>query len=213
MIPPCGYSFPVNTTNEFLNLAKYICSLTLGATIGLSERVSIADPILTRFVSSMLSVESRHDAYLRAVLTETPFPAPFDTCFEDIWAYNLALSFVVPGSCPVGIGVQILPRLEVRKASVAPYSNTTNGTALYEFTWDPTQSPFIAEKGKQLFVGWVNQVNMPYYTPLMSTAEGKGTASIPQGLNGILLAVITNQQYISIKDLAPGTMAGPVLLP
>ena len=39
---------------------------------------------------------------------------------------------------------------------------------LYEFTWDPGQMPFVIEKGKQLIVGWINQMNKPaYYDPIL----------------------------------------------
>jgi hypothetical protein len=42
-----------------------------------------------------------------------PNPAPFNTGISDIWAYNLALLFIVPGSCYVEIPLPILPVLNV----------------------------------------------------------------------------------------------------
>jgi hypothetical protein len=59
----------------------------------------------------MLAVESRHDAFFRHTLGKIPNPAAFDTGLSDIWAYNLALTFVVPGSCPVKVVAPTLPRL------------------------------------------------------------------------------------------------------
>jgi Ferritin-like domain len=136
-IPPCNYSFPVSSTKELFGFANYISSVGISATIGLSQRLAVTDPSLVRLVSSILTIKSRHDASLRDIQDEVPNPAPFDTGIGDTWAYNTALSFVVPGSCPVEIPIPILPRLTVTQATVAPYansSNTTNPAMLQEFT-------------------------------------------------------------------------------
>jgi hypothetical protein len=174
--------------------------------------------MLARLVASILTVESRHDAFFRHVMGEVPNPAPFDTGSNDIWAYNIALSFIVPGSCPVEVPVPVLPKLNVtqQEQATAPYTNSTTGsnsTMLQQFSWDPRQMPFVVEEGKQLLVGWVNQVNVPTYTPLSVTSWGKGTSSVPQGMNGIAFAVITAQEYDNVNDLAFGTLAGPVVVP
>ena len=83
---------------------------------------------------------------------------------------------------------------------------------LKEFTWDPTQVPFIVEGDKQLLAGWVNQVDEPVYTPLVMTTSGKGTARMPQGMNGTAFVAITTEQYANVNDLALGTLAGPAVV-
>jgi hypothetical protein len=201
----------VTSTKEFFQLAHLIGSAGIGAIVGLSERLATTDPMLARWVSSILTVESRHDAFFRHVQGDVPNPAPFDTGIYDIWAYNIALSFIAPGSCPVKVPAPVLPSLTVAQQPIA--TNGTDGAMLQEFTWDPTQMPFIVEKGKQLIVGWVNQVNEPAYTPLNITNNGRGTASVPPGMNGIAFAVITTQRYSNTNDLILGTMAGPVVIP
>lgn len=140
-----------------------------------------------------------------------PNPAPFDTGISDIWAYNLALSFIVPGSCPVEIPLPILPTLNVSESTYTTPSNYTK-PALREFQWDPAQTTFISEASKQLLVGWVNQLNTPVYTPLNITVKGKGTAAVPPGMNGTAFAVVTTQKPDNTDDLALATLAGPVVL-
>ncbi|KAH8650364.1 ferritin-like domain-containing protein [Tricladium varicosporioides] len=189
-IPPCNYSFPVNSTPGFFELADIITSIGIGSTIGLAERLAITDPLLIQSVSSILTVESRHNAFFRHIEGKSPNPAPFDTGISDIWAYNLALSFIVPGSCAVEMSLPILSTLSVSKLI---YHSTE--PPLREFEWDPTQMAFVAEAGKQLLVGWVNQLNKPVYTPLNITVKGKGT-TVPDNTD----------------DLALATLAGPVLL-
>ncbi|KKY22686.1 putative sexual development protein [Phaeomoniella chlamydospora] len=219
-IPPCNYSFSVNSTKTFLDLAHMIGSVGIGATIGLTERLAATDPLLVKTLSSILTVESRHDAFFRSVNGEVPNPTPFDTGISGLWAYNLALSFVVSGSCPVELPLPILPGLTVTqptsvsytKRSEAPYANITQSPPQLEFTWDPSQAPFAAESGKQLLIGWVNQLNVPVYTPVNTTATGKGTTYIPRGMNGVAFAVLTSQVFENVNDLAFGTIAGPAFV-
>jgi hypothetical protein len=176
--------------------------------IGLIERLAVTDPFLSGFVSSVLSVESRHDAFFRGVDGKNPNPAPFDTGISDVWAYNLALSFVVPGSCMIEVPLRILPRLNISQEVPA-----SDNPSQWDFTWDPEQTAFTAEAGKQLFVGWVNQLNQPIYTLLNQTSSGTGTASIPSGMHGAAFAVIAAQEFETLYDLTRATVAGPVLVP
>ena len=138
-----------------------------------------------------------------------PNPSPFDTGISDVWAYNFALSFIVPGSCSVELS---LPILSILTVSDVCYSSSTVSESLLEFIWDPAQMTFVAEAGKPLLVGWVNQLNIPEYTRLNITLKGRGTAPVPQGMNGIAYATVTTQQPDNVNDLALVTLAGPVAL-
>jgi hypothetical protein len=184
----------------------------IGATIGLTDRLAVTDPELINSVSSILTVESRHDAFFRHIDGKSPNPAPFDTGISDIWAYNLALSFVVPGSCLIEVPVPILPALNVSDPCGPGASYASTNANLLEFTWDPLQMTFVAEAGKQLLVGWVNQLNVPVYTALNITRKGTGTAAVPPGMNGAVFAAVTTQQPDNVNDLALATLAGPVVL-
>lgn len=165
---------------------------------------------MVKSIASILAVESRHDAFFRLIEGEVPNPTPFDTGISNIWAYNFALSFIVPGSCSVEVPLPILPTLSI---SNAPHSGSTNSTvnkSIREFTWDPAQATFVAEAGKQLLVGWVNQLDVPVYTPLNITVKGQGTALVPHEMNGVAFAVVTTQWPGNANDLALATLAGPI---
>ena len=71
---------------------------------------------------------------------------------------------------------------------------------------------FITEEGKQLFIRWVNQLNVPVCTPLNITARGRGTACMPQEINGVAFAVVTVQQPDNVNNLTLVTIAGPVIV-
>lgn len=184
----------------------------ISATIGLADRLAVTDPELINAVSSILTVESRHDAFFRHIEGKSPNPAPFDTGISDIWAYNLALSFVVPGSCLIEVPVPILPALNVSEPSGPECSYMSTSATLLEFIWDPLQMTFVAESGKQLLIGWVNQLNAPVYTALNITEKGRGTVAVPPGMNGAVFAAVTTQQPDNVNDLALATLAGPVVL-
>lgn len=79
LIPPCNYSFPVSSAKEFFEVADLIGSVGISATIGLSQRLALPDPCVARLISSILSVESRHDAFFRDVKEREPNLSPFDT--------------------------------------------------------------------------------------------------------------------------------------
>lgn len=189
MVPSCNYSFPVSSAKEFFEVANLISSVGISTTIGLAQRLALSDPSVARLISSILSVESRHNAFFRDVQRREPNLGPFDTGISTIWAYNIALSFIVLESCLVQLPILILPGLTVAQVTIdqailVPYANSTStasstsGDTLKEFTWDPTQVSFIVEGDKQLLASWVNQVNKPVYTPLTMTARGKGTAKM-----------------------------------
>jgi hypothetical protein len=83
-----------------------------------------------------------------------------------IGAYSLALSIILTGSFPIDLHLPILPRLTVAQPAAAALASNTKSLVPWEFTSNPMQPPFIAEAGKVLLVGWINQLDVTVYTPL-----------------------------------------------
>ena len=81
-----------------------------------------------------------------------------------------------------------------------------------EFTWNPSQVPLEKEGSKQLFIRWLNQLNVPTYTNFTIQDQGKGIVNIPQGLNRATFAALTSQQPNTANDLSLATLAGLVAL-
>ncbi|KAF2091305.1 hypothetical protein K490DRAFT_183, partial [Saccharata proteae CBS 121410] len=96
-LPACTYSFPYSDPKTFVSLANMITTVGIGAYLGGALDLMDSPDLLTT-ASSILTVEARHDSFLRAGLGASPFPTPFDTSLTALWAYNLAHMFVV--SCP-----------------------------------------------------------------------------------------------------------------
>lgn len=208
-LDPCQYVFPVDSEASFLQLANIITSVGIGAVINLASTIAVTDPALVPGPASILAVEARHDAFFRVTaLNAVPNPAPFDTRISAAWALNLANQFVVPGSCPPDqkIDFPVFPSLTV----IPPHHNSPiTGTGRdISFTLD-TSTFTQQEQEQQLFVGWVNQANVPVYTPA-KVAHGKVFSSIPSGLSGVAFAALTDQNTaVDVNALTEKTLAGP----
>lgn len=93
-VPACTYSFPYTSPASFVALADLITTTGIGAYLGGADLI-MDNPSLLTMAASILTVEARHDAYLRAGLKQSPFPKAFDTPLTATWAYNLVQAFIV----------------------------------------------------------------------------------------------------------------------
>jgi hypothetical protein len=212
IIPPCNYTFPVSTPQEFFALGNIITPTNFGSIIGLESQIAASDPATVFSASSILATEVRHEVFLRSTNGEIPNPAPFDTGVPPAWAYNIGLQFVMPGSCPIEVDLQTYPPIYLSPNLGPRFASPTYPTTL-SFTWDTAQSWVAREGKKQLFVAWVNLANQPRYTPLKRIGAGAGTTAVPKGLQDVAFVALTSEQPDNLDDLSAATLAGPLGIP
>jgi hypothetical protein len=82
-----------------------------------------------------------------------------------------------------------------------------NGTAVH-LTW---QAVAGENPRDPLFVGWVSWLREPIYTPITVTSRNSGVTPIPSGLEGFVIAAMTNKIVDNIYDLSADTLFGPVM--
>jgi hypothetical protein len=206
-VAPCKYIFPVANTDDFLAQANAITVTNISAVNDLSALIAQTGPDLVTSTSSIITVEARHEAFFRVAVEEAPDPTPFDTPLSPAYAFNLILGYVQPDSCPQLPNLPVLPQLTIASQSPA----TTLGSPAMA----PTSVAFSFDSSikvkSKLLVGWLNQANEPVYSTLAVIGAGKGTTTVPKGLNGVAFAAVTNQSTETTVDgLTAATAAGPV---
>ncbi len=166
-----------------------ITSVGIGAYLG-GGALLTDDPTLLTAASSILTVEARHDSYLRAGVGASPFPDSFDTALTAVFAYNLAQLFIV--SCPQQLPIIILPKLTL--VSPMPPSNlqppTPAGTTL-RFSYDPSKSFVQLEPTAPLYISLINLVANVTYTEATSCGTGCAEIPVPEGAAGAAFAVLS----------------------
>jgi hypothetical protein len=211
VVPPCNYTFPATNFDEFLALANLLTSANFGSVIGVQVQLSGSDLAIAAPITSILGVETRHDAYLRMLHGAVPNPAPFDTGLPIAWAYNIGLQLTVPGSCPVEVPLPTYPQLSLDPAEPPAFASDSYPETM-SFKWDAQQAWVQRETGKQLYAAWVNQFNQPTYTTVTVNKAGSGTTSVPKGMQAVAFVALTTLQPSNFNDLQGATLVGPLAL-
>jgi hypothetical protein len=215
-VAPCQYDFPITDETSFLALASIITNVGIGALQDLADGLSTTDPGLEATVASIIPVESRHDAFFRLFAKEVPNPTTFETRISGIWAFNLALDFIIPGSCPdlpsFLTSLPIFPDLGIIGYGGPSFATPNSPGKLIFQVGQPNMLPQGWNSGP-LYMAWVNQDNVPAYTPV--TVQGNELhADVQPGMFGVAYAALTNQNTATnINDLTKATLAGPLPVP
>ncbi|KAI9812879.1 MAG: hypothetical protein M1827_004397 [Pycnora praestabilis] len=188
-VAPCLYKFPYTDPKSFVALANMITTVGIGAYLGGADLLQ-DNPTLLTTAASILTNEARHDSYLRAGLTASPFPNPFDTSLTAVFAYNLAQAFIV--SCPTQLPIIILPTLTLTAPMPPPnLMPPVAAGATLSFSWDPTQFFVPVAAGTQLYIALINEITNIAFLPVTSTGTGTGNVIVPTGVAGVAFAVLT----------------------
>lgn len=207
-MPPCQYRIPDNHTERAKAMSVFK-TVEGGVLMSLAESLGPEDTAAAVILSSMSSVAARQNALLRPFAVPNASVASFDTPMPDVWAYNIALTYVLPGSCAVEQRLPLLPTLLVENGVIATARPGDDVT----FAWDAAARAAAARSGRPLFIGWLNQVDAPVYSAVSPLGDGRGTTKAPSELSGTAFAVLTAQPGLTtMQDLTDATLAGPVVV-
>ncbi|CCG81998.1 Putative uncharacterized protein [Taphrina deformans PYCC 5710] len=197
-VAACNYSFPYTSVGGFLTLAKMLEGVGISAYLGAAQ--NITSPAYLTAAGSILTVESRHDAYIRSELRLSPFPGPFDTPLDFNEVYTLAAQFIT--SCP-----STNAALPVKAFPVLTFTSSTQATSGTTGTFSTTATNLPATA----YLAFLSGPGAPVYAA--AKISGKTiTATIPPSmLDGQVYAVLTAQSTGSvIMDSA--ILAGPAIV-
>ena len=143
---------------------------------------SIANANYLTAAGSILTVESRHSAYIRASQNQSPFPQPFDAPLDFDEVYSLAAPFIK--SCPssnAALPVKAFPALAVG----------TTGTinAVQTITINTPGYDLVAPAGGAIYAAFI-AVTGPTFVPA-TPVSGGFSVQVPKGFAGQTYAVLT----------------------
>lgn len=175
--------------------------------VGVSAYLGAAADIMNKnyltAAGSILTVESRHSAYLRNSLKESPFPQPFDTPLSINDVYTLAAGFITacPSSNPV-LPVKAFPSLTLDPKTPKPVKTGSTVTLL-----TPGHTIHPAAGKHTIYAAFIS-VTGPTFV-VATPVRGGFSVTIPKGFSGQSYAVLTNCNTAVTDDT---TIAGPAII-
>lgn len=151
---------------------------------------------------SILTVEARHSAYLRAALGESPAPQPFDNPLDFNEVYTLASAFIA--SCPESntkLPVKAFPTLTMDMSSgmtamAGKMVKVMAGPGFDKMNATDVHAAFITATG-------------PMWAPVKPAGKDAFMVTIPKGVSGQSYVVLTCGNTQATDD---NIVAGPAII-
>ncbi|KAI4085973.1 MAG: hypothetical protein LQ348_001500 [Seirophora lacunosa] len=185
-VAECTYAFNLTDVNSFLMLSSILEGVGVSAYLGAAADI-MSKAYLTA-AGSILTVESRHSAYIRSTLKQIPFPSPFDVPLTPNEVYTLAKPFIV--SCPESnppLPVKAFPTLA---SSPNNPKKITAGTTITLLTPGIVLKP--AAGSTQIYAAFITVTGPVFAEATM--VDGGFSVVIPSAPNGT--APIAGQTYV-----------------
>ncbi|KAF2856300.1 hypothetical protein T440DRAFT_513376 [Plenodomus tracheiphilus IPT5] len=188
-VEACQYNFDaaLASADVMVKTARVLEAIGISAYLGAAPLINSSDVLAA--AASIVTVEARHQAFIRVASGAEPVPAAFDVPLGPRAVFTLAAAFI--SSCPEGsnLNIQPFPAIALQNPEQA-----TVGQALK--LADPAQPAgasfcaFVAPAGNQ-------------FTDITS-----GSCTVPQGLTGEVYMMITKSKSIADAEV----LAGPSVI-
>lgn len=198
----CTYSFPSTDPASFIALASVLEGVGVSAYLGAAASILNKDYLTA--AGSILTVESRHSAYLRASNKASPFPQPFDAPLTFDEVYTLAAGFIV--SCPSSNTAK--PQLPLKAFPTLALGTTgaiKSGDSIELLT--PGYTLAAKDGNPPIYAAFVS-VTGPVYADV-TPVEGGFKVVVPKGVNGQSYVVLTGCKDRVTDDTVA---AGPAIV-
>ncbi|KAH6677553.1 ferritin-like domain-containing protein [Halenospora varia] len=198
-VAECTYNFPATDVKSFVEFASVFEGI--GASALLGQVASISNQYVLGY-TSILAVETRHNALLRQTLNQSPTPKIFDTPLTGNEVYTLIHPYFV--SCPSTNPPSPFKAYPTLKFKTPPPHKTADTVTL--------SAPGLFYKpGQKLYIAFIT-LSDPVFTDV-TVIRQKGHYHyqfvIPPFLNGQVYFVLTN----SNKEATDATIvAGPAII-
>lgn len=198
-VQPCTYNFGLTDAKSMVATAAVLENIGVSAYLGAAP--ILASPSILAAAGSILTIEARHQSFIRSVSGAVAIPQAFDTPLGPKAVFSLAAPLIA--SCPAGSNLAFTAFPAI---TMAP---TAAGAAPQALVAGATLVPATTAAGAT-FCGFTN-ANAPGGTAFSPFTAGAG-CTIPQNLSGITYLTLTNAAPASGALTDAITVAGPMVL-
>lgn len=195
------YNFPLPDARSCVTLASVLEGVGVSAYLGAAA--SILEKRFLTAAGSILTIEARHSAFIRAHLHQSPFPQPFDAPLTFNQVFSLAATFIT-GFAPEDppLPFTAFPPLTIGCSE----QYLESGVSPVSFAQAAELYP--QPDGAEVFVAFFSGLE-PYIVPATVSGADLVIDKIPPGVDGQTYAVLTNDAAKASDDTI---IAGPVIL-
>lgn len=183
-VQPCTYNFGFTDAAGMVSTAAILENVGVSAYLGAAPLVSSSTILGT--AGSILTVEARHQTFVRAATNQAAVPQAFDSPLSPKMVFSLAAPFIT--SCPQGSNLELtaFPNLTL--------TSPTGSTAPAIGQTIQLQADSSAQGGS--FCAFTTGGNLPGGTSFSNFTTGQGCV-VPQGVAGITYVTLTNAAPLS----------------
>lgn len=188
-VEPCNYNFDAALADAktMVATARVLEAVGVSAYLGAAPLVNSSDVLIA--AATIVTVEARHQAFIRVASGAEAVPAAFDTPLGPRAVFTLAAQFI--NSCPEGsnLNIQSFPAIALQN----PEQATVGQNLKLANPGEPAGAQFcafVAPSGNQ-------------FAPLTD-----GNCVVPQNLQGEVYMMITKSQSIADGEV----LAGPSVI-
>jgi hypothetical protein len=198
-VQACTYDFGYNDVKTFLATASILEGVGVSAYLGAAADI-MSKTYLTA-AGSILTVEARHNAYIRNGLKSAPFPQAFDAPLSYNEVYSLASQFIT--SCPESnppLPVKAFPKLALDPSATSVSTGSTVTLLTPDYTLE-------VPEGVQVYAAFI-AVTGPTFVEA-TAVDGGFSTTIPEGFAGQTYVVLTGCNEAVTDDTIA---AGPAII-
>lgn len=188
-VEPCDYNFDaaLASADSMVKTARVLEAVGVSAYLGAAPMVNSSDVLGA--AASIVTVEARHQAFIRVASGAEPVPAAFDTALQPRAVFTLAAQFIK--SCPQGsnLNIQAFPAIALQN----PEQATVGQNLKLADPASPAGASFcafVAPGGNQF------------------SKIQDGNCMVPQNLQGEVYMMITKSESVADDQV----LAGPSVI-
>ncbi|KAL8707747.1 MAG: hypothetical protein Q9220_007267 [cf. Caloplaca sp. 1 TL-2023] len=199
------YTFPATDVLSFVTLSSVLEGVGVSAYLGAAA--SIMDKDYLTAAGSILTVEARHTAYIRASLGESPFPAPFDTPLDFNEVYSLAAPFITGGTSPVTLPFMAFPSLALQCSQY--YYEADRSSVTFSGAFKAAQK-FKVDKDTPIYAVFFSGLQkLPVQVRITAGDSDYKIDRLPAGISGQVYVVLSKSSTMFNDE---NIIAGPAIL-